>query len=294
MRIAILSRYRRLYSTQKLRDAARARGHTVTVLDPLRCYMNIAASNASMHYNGKALPRFDAVLPRIGASITFYGSAVVRQFETMGTYCLNSSAAIVRARDKLHCMQILAQRGIALPVTGFASSPGDTEDLLELVGGAPVVLKLLEGTQGKGVVLAETRKAAESVIDAFRGAAANFLVQQFVEEAGGRDLRCLVIGGRVVAAMERQAAPGDFRSNLHRGGTGRSARPTAQERRIAIDAAAAIGLSMAGIDILRSQHGPVVIDVNASPGLEGIEQATKKDIAALIVRCLERTSREGE
>jgi len=287
MRIAILSRDRRLYSTRRLREAARARGHRVVVMDPLRCYMNIAAFEPSLHYNGRSLAGVGAIVPRIGASVGFYGAAVVRQFETMGVYSLNASAAISRARDKLHSMQLLAQAGIALPVTGFASSPGDTDDLLELVGGAPVVLKLIEGAQGRGVVLAETLKAAESVIDAFRGVSANFLVQEFVGEAGGSDVRCLVLGRRVVAAMQRQAAPGDFRSNLHRGGSARRIRITAEERRVAVQAADAIGLSFAGVDILRSSRGPLVIDVNSTPGLEGIELATGMDIASLIVRHIE-------
>jgi ribosomal protein S6--L-glutamate ligase len=290
MRIAILSRNRRLYSTQRLRDAGRARGHRMVVIDPLRCYMNIAASKPTMHYNGRNLARTDAVIPRIGASITFYGTAVVRQFEMMGVFALNESVAIARARDKLWSLQVLSRCGIGLPVTGFASSPDDTQDLLVLVGGAPVVLKLLEGAQGMGVVLAETRKAAESVIDAFRGLSAHFLVQAFVKEAGGSDIRCFVIGGKVVAAMKRQAEDGDFRSNLHRGGTAEAVRITAEERAIAVRAARAIGLEVAGVDILRSDRGPLVIEVNSSPGLEGIEAATGKDIAGMIIEYIEQNA----
>jgi ribosomal protein S6--L-glutamate ligase len=288
MRIAILSRDKTLYSTNRLREAGKARGHTMVVIDPLRCYMNIAASKPAIHYNGRALANVGAVIPRIGASITFYGTAVVRQFEMMGVFALNGSAAITRARDKLQCLQWLSSHGIGLPPTGFASSPDDTEDLLVLVGGAPVVVKLLEGTQGMGVVLAETRKAAESVIDAFRGLSAHFLVQQFVKEAAGSDIRCFVIGSRVVAAMKRQAKEGEFRSNLHRGGRAELVRITPEERSSAVRAARVVGLDVAGVDILRSSRGPLVIEVNASPGLEGIEDATGKDIAGMMIEYTER------
>jgi ribosomal protein S6--L-glutamate ligase len=293
MKIGILSRDGSLYSTRRLKEAGRAQGHEMMVINPLRCYMNIASFKPSIHYNGEVLEGFDAVIPRIGASITFYGTAVVRQFEMMGVFPLNESVAISRSRDKLRSMQLLSRRGIGLPVTGFASSPDDTADLLDLVGGAPVVVKLLEGTQGKGVVLAETRKAAESVIDAFRGLSAHFLVQEFVKEAGGSDIRCFVVGERVVAAMQRQAADGDFRSNLHRGGVARVVRITPEERSTAVRAARIMGLNVAGVDVLRSNHGPVVIEVNSSPGLEGIETATGKDVARLIIEYVEKNARAG-
>jgi len=293
MRIAILSRNKALYSTSRLVEAGVQRGHEMRVINPLRCYMDIASSKPSVHYDGQELPRFDAVIPRIGASITFYGTAVVRQFEMMGTYAVNESVAISRSRDKLRSLQLLARKGIGLPVTGFASSPRDTKDLLGLVGGAPVVLKLLEGTQGKGVVLAETRKAAESVIEAFRGLEANFLVQEFVKEAGGSDLRCFVIADKVVAAMKRQAQEGEFRSNLHRGGTAEPVKITPAERSTAVNAARTMGLGVAGVDILRSHYGPVVMEVNSSPGLEGIETVTGLDIAGMIIEFIERNAREG-
>ena len=263
------------------------------MINPLRCYMNIVSFKPSIHYDGKSLTGFDAIIPRIGASITFYGTAVVRQFEMMGVFSLNESVAISRSRDKLRSMQLLARKGIGLPVTGFASSPADTDDLLTLVGGAPVVVKLLEGTQGKGVVLAETRKAAESVIEAFRGLAANFLVQEFVKEAGGSDIRCFVVGEKVVASMQRQAPEGEFRSNLHRGGAATLVRITPEERSTATRAARIMGLNVAGVDILRSNHGPVVLEVNSSPGLEGIEASTGKDVAGLIIEYIEKNAKEG-
>jgi len=293
MKIAILSRGKSLYSTRRLREAGKARGHRTLVIDPLRCYMNIATLKPAVHFNGKTLEGVDAVIPRIGASITFYGTAVVRQFEMMGVFSLNESVAISRSRDKLRSLQLLARRGIGLPVTGFASSPDDTDDLLSLVGGAPVVVKLLEGTQGKGVVLAETRAAADSVIDAFRGLAADFLVQRFIKEASGSDVRCFVIGGKVVAAMQRQAPEGEFRSNLHRGGSAHVVKITSQERAVAIRAARIIGLNVAGVDILRSEQGPLVIEVNSSPGLEGIEETTGIDIASLIIEYIEKNAKLG-
>jgi ribosomal protein S6--L-glutamate ligase len=293
MKIAILSRGKRLYSTRRLREAGQARGHKTIVIDPLRCYMNIAPLKPTVHYNGKPLERLDAVIPRIGASITFYGTAVVRQFEMMGVFSLNESVAIARARDKLRSLQLLSRRGIGLPETGFASSPGDTDDLLSLVGGPPVVVKLLQGTQGKGVVLAETRNAADGVIDAFRGLAADFLVQRFVKEASGSDIRCFVIGGKVVAAMQRQAPEGEFRSNLHRGGSAQAIKITREERSVAQRAARVIGLNVAGVDILRSAKGPLVIEVNSSPGLEGIEEATGVDIASLIIEYIEQHAKTG-
>jgi len=293
VKIAILSRNRNLYSTRRLIEAIQQRGHECRVIDPLRCYMNIAANNPEVHYKGEILGDFDAVIPRIGASITFYGTAVVRQFEMMGVFCLNESVAISRARDKLRSMQLLARKGIGLPVSGFAHSPDDTQDLLALAGGAPLVVKLLEGTQGKGVVLAETTSAAESLVDAFRGLHVHFLVQEFIKEAKGADIRCFVIGDRVVAAMKRQAKEGEFRSNLHRGGSASLIRISPQERTIAVRAANIIGLNVAGVDLLRSNHGPVVLEVNSSPGLEGIETATSKDVARLIVEFIEKNAKPG-
>lgn len=293
MKIAILSRNRNLYSTRRLIEAIQQRGHECRVIDPLRCYMNIAANNPEIHYKGEILRDFDAVIPRIGASITFYGTAVVRQFEMMGVFCLNESVAISRARDKLRSMQLLARKGIGLPVSGFAHSPDDTQDLLALAGGAPLVVKLLEGTQGKGVVLAETTSAAESLVDAFRGLHVHFLVQEFIKEAKGADIRCFVIGDKVVAAMKRQAKEGEFRSNLHRGGSASLIRISPQERTIAVRAANIIGLNVAGVDLLRSNHGPVVLEVNSSPGLEGIETATSKDVARLIVEFIEKNAKPG-
>ena len=288
MKIAILSRKASLYSTSRLVEAAKARGHEVRVINPLRCYMNITSHRPSIHYNTEQLEGFDAVIPRIGASVTFYGCAVVRQFEMMGVYPLNESVAISRARDKLRSLQLLARKGIGLPVTGFAHSPDDIQDVIKMVGGAPLVIKLLEGTQGIGVVLAETGKAAESVIEAFLGLRANILVQEFIAEAGGSDIRCFVIGEKVVAAMKRTGKEGDFRSNLHRGGSAELIRITPEERSTATRAAKAMGLNVAGVDILRSNHGPVVMEVNSSPGLEGIEQATGKDVAGMIVQFLEK------
>lgn len=293
MKIAILSRNKKLYSTRRLIEAAQARGHEVGVLDVLRCYMNITSMRSSIHYRGEVLSGFDAVIPRIGASVTFYGTAVLRQFEMIGVYPLNESVAISRSRDKLRSLQLLARKGIGLPVTGFAHSPDDVGDLIKMVGGAPLVIKLLEGTQGIGVVLAETQKAAESVIEAFMGLKANILVQEYIKEAGGADIRCFVIGDKVVAAMKRQAQAGEFRSNLHRGGSASLIRITPEERSTAVRAAKVMGLNVAGVDLLRSNHGPVVMEVNSSPGLEGIETASGKDIAGLIIEFIERNAREG-
>jgi ribosomal protein S6--L-glutamate ligase len=293
MKIAILSRNRRLYSTRRLMEAARARGHVPQVIDVLRCYMNIEPNRPEIHYRGRRLPRFDAIIPRIGASVTFYGTAVVRQFEMMGVYSLNESVAITRARDKLRALQLLARRGIGMPRTGFAHSPDDTTDLIRLIGGAPMVIKLIEGTQGQGLVLAETDKAAESVIDAFRELDAYFLAQTFVKEAQGSDIRCFVVGGKVVAAMRRTARPGEFRSNLHRGGTAEAVQITAAERKTAIRAARIMGLNVAGVDLLRAEAGPAVMEVNASPGLEGIEAASGVDVADAIIRYLEDHAGHG-
>lgn len=294
MRIAVLSRSAKLYSTRRLVEAAVHRGHDVEVLDHLKCYMDIASHDPAVHYRGAELAPFDAVIPRIGASVTFYGSAVVRQFEMMGTYCLNESVAITRSRDKLRSLQILARAGIGLPVTAFANSTDATSELIEIVGGAPLVVKLLESTQGKGVVLCETRSAAEAIIEAFRGLKANFLVQEYIKEAGGTDVRCLVIGNRVVAAMKREATSGDFRSNLHRGGAASIIRLTPEERSTAVRAARRMGLNVSGVDILRSNHGPVVLEVNSSPGLEGIEEATGCDVAGQIIKFIEKNAQHGK
>lgn len=294
MKIAILSRKPGLYSTRRLQQAAEERGHQVRVIDPLGCYMNITSHHPEIHYRGEKLDGFDVVIPRIGASITFYGTAVVRQFEMMGVYSVNESVAITRSRDKLRSLQLLARKGIGLPVTGFAHSTKYTDDLINLVGGAPLVVKLLEGTQGIGVVLAETKKAAESVIEAFRGLKAQILVQEFLKEAKGADIRCFVIGERVVASMMRQAKPGEFRSNIHRGGVGTLIKITPEERSTAVRAAQIMGLNVAGVDILRSNHGPVVMEVNSSPGLEGIEKASKKDIADMVIQFIEKHAKPGK
>jgi ribosomal protein S6--L-glutamate ligase len=293
MKIAVLSTNRNLYSTRRLVEAGEEHGHEMPVVNHKRCYMNIMSSNPSIHYNGSSIGAVDAIIPRIGASVSFYGTAVVRQFEMMGVYSVNESVAITRSRDKLRASQLLARKGIGLPVTGFANAPGDTEDLLKLVGGAPVVIKLLEGTQGVGVVLAETKKAAESVIEAFRGLKANFMVQEFIKEAGGADIRCFVIGDKVVASMMRQGREGEFRSNLHRGGTAKVIKITPQERLTAVRSARVMGLNVAGVDLLRSAHGPVVMEVNSSPGLEGIETATGKDVAGMIIAFIEKNARPG-
>ena len=293
MKIAILSRNPKLFSTRRLVEAAQEHGHEAVVLDVLRCYMNITSHHPSIHYKGEQLTGFDAVIPRIGASVTFYGTAVLRQFEMMGVYPLNESVAITRSRDKLRSLQLLSRKGIGLPVTGFAHKPDDIKDLLDMVGGSPVVIKLLEGTQGIGVVLAETRKAAESVVEAFMGLKANILVQEFIKEAGGADIRCLVIGDKVVAAMKRQGKEGEFRSNLHRGGTAALIRITPEERGTAVRAAKTMGLNVCGVDLLRSNHGAVVMEVNSSPGLEGIENATGKDVAGQIIQFIEKRAAGG-
>jgi ribosomal protein S6--L-glutamate ligase len=286
LRIGILSRKPSLYSTRRLVEAAEERGHEVRVVDPLRCYMDITAKRPKVMYGGEVL-EFDGIIPRIGASSTFYGTAVVRQFEMAGAYTVAASDAINRSRDKLRSMQLLAGAGLGLPVTGFAHSSRDIKGLISMVGGAPLVLKLLEGTQGTGVVLAETRKAAESVIGAFRQLDANILIQEFIEEAQGADLRAFVVGDRVVAAMERQAEPGEFRSNLHRGGTATPVKLSTKERNTAIRAARVMRLTVAGVDIIRSERGPLVLEVNSSPGLEGIEAATGKDVAGEIIEYME-------
>lgn len=293
MKIGILSRNKKLYSTRRLIEAAEQRGHEVVVLDVLRCYMNITSHRPSMHYRGEKLGALDAVIPRIGASVTFYGTAVLRQFEMMGVYPLNESVAISRSRDKLRSLQLLSRKGIGLPVTGFASKPDDIQDLVKMVGGAPLVIKLLEGTQGIGVVLAETRKAAESVIESFLGLKASVLVQEYIKESGGADIRCLVVDGKVVAAMKRQAKEGEFRSNIHRGGTASLIKITPEERSSAVRAAKTMGLNVCGVDILRSNHGALVMEVNSSPGLEGIETATGKDVAGMIISFMEKNAKSG-
>ena len=291
MKIAILSRNAKLYSTKRLKQAGRERGHSVRVLDPLRCYMRIEPGEFVMHYKGKPLPKFDAVIPRIGASITRYGTAVVRQFEMMRVFTPNRAEPIMRARDKLHGLQLLAQQGLGLPITVFGDNPDDTTDLLSMLGKPPHVIKLVEGSQGQGVVLAEKLASSQSVIEAFRGLYANFLVQEFIREAKGADIRCFVVGGKVVASMRRQARAGEFRSNLHRGGSAEVVDLSEDERTVAIRAAAVMGLGVAGVDLLRARRGPLVLEVNSSPGLEGIEAATGIDVAGEIITYLERRER---
>ena len=294
MKIALLSRNKNLYSSRRLIEAAEALGHEIRVLDVLRCYMNITTKRPSMHYKGEELEEFDAVIPRIGASVTFYGTAVLRQFEMMGVYPLNESVAVSRSRDKLRSLQLLSRKGIGLPISGFANKPDDIDDLIKMVGGAPLVIKLLQGTQGIGVVLAETKSAAKSVIESFLGLNASVLVQQFIKEADGADIRCFVVGEKVVAAMKRQGAEGEFRSNIHRGGSASLEKITAEERKTALRAANTMGLNVCGVDILRSENGPVVMEVNSSPGLEGIETATGKDIAGDVIRFIEKTAKKGK
>ena len=290
MKIGILSQNENLYSTRRLREAIEQRGHEAVIINALRCSMNINSIKPSIHFGGEELIGFDAVIPRIGADITFYGCSVLRQFEMMDVFPLNQSIAITRSRDKLRSLQLLSRKGVGMPITGFASKPDDVPDLIKMVGGAPLVIKLLEGTQGIGVVLAETNKAAESVIEAFMGLKANIMVQEFIEEAGGADIRCFVLGDKVIAAMKRQGAEGEFRSNLHRGGSASLIRITPEERKTAVMAAKAMGLGVAGVDLLRSNRGPLVMEVNSSPGLEGIEGATGKDIAGMIVENIEKNA----
>src|SRR5690554_4948389 len=294
MKIAILSRNRNLYSTRRLVEAGQQAGHEMQVIDTLRCYMSMASGKPEIHYRGRVLEGYDAVIPRIGASITFYGAAVLRQFEMMGVFPLNESVAISRSRDKLRSLQLLSRKGVGLPVTGFAHSPDDIPDLINMVGGAPLVIKLLEGTQGIGVVMCETEQAAESVLEAFMGLKANIMVQEYIREAGGADIRCLVVGDKVIAAMKRQAKPGEFRSNLHRGGSASLIKITPEERMTAVRAARVMGLNVAGVDILRSNHGPVVMEVNSSPGLQGIESTTGKDVAGLIISYIEKNARPNQ
>ena len=291
MRLAVLSRNENLYSTRRLVEAASNRGHDVEVLDFIRCYMNITAKHPSIHYKGEKMSTFDAIIPRIGAKRTFYGTAIVRQFETLGTYSINPSLAITRSRDKLRSQQLLAMKGIDMPITGIANRPDDVDDLIKTVGGAPLVIKLIEGTQGVGVVLAETKKAAESVMQTLMGLNANIIVQEYIKESGGSDIRCFVVGDKVIAAMERRAAPGEFRANIHQGGTANPIKITKAEREAAVKACKIMGLRMAGVDLLRSERGPLVLEINSSPGLEGIEKATGKDVAGLIIEYIEQNAK---
>ena len=290
MKIAILSRNRNLYSTKRLIEAAEQRGHEVVLLDHMKCVLVIEQGRPHIYFNGKEVNDINAVIPRIGASATFYGSAVVRQFEMMKIFTAVESQALVRSRDKLRSLQILARAGIGIPKTAFASSPKekDIDNVIESVGGAPCVVKLLEGTQGIGVILAENQKAAKSVLEAFMKLKANMLVQEFIKEAGGADIRVFVVDGQVVGAMKRQAKEGEFRSNLHRGGSAKVIQLTAEERATAIKSVKKLGLGIAGIDLLQSSRGPLVMEVNSSPGLEGIEGATGVDIAGKIIEYVER------
>lgn len=294
MKLVMLARNPDLYSHKRIVEAAEQRGHEIEVVDTLRCYMNIAAHRPEVRYNGEPLIGVDAVIPRIGASITFFGLAVLRQFEMMGVYPLNESVSIGRSRDKLRSMQLLSRKGVGLPVTAFAHKTSEPNDLIDIVGGAPCVIKLLEGTQGIGVVLGDTKSSARSMIEAFGGLNANILVQEFIKEAGGTDIRAFVIGGKVVAAMQRTGAADDFRSNIHRGGTAKPIKITPEERSTAIRSARAIGLNVCGVDMLRSNHGPVVMEVNSSPGLEGIEGATGKDIAGMIIEFIEKNAQPNK
>lgn len=289
LKIAVLASNRELYSNRRLLEAGKQRGHDMRFINIEQCFMNISADEPEIHYRGgEILELYDAVIPRIKPRITFYGNAVLRQFQMMGAYCFNDSVAIARSRDKLRSLQMLASKGVPMPTTGFANSPQDTKEIIKMVGGAPLVVKLLEGTQGRGVVLAETTKAAESVINAFKSLAADILVQEFVKEAEGRDIRCFVIDEKVVGSIERVASKGEFRANLHRGGSANTIRVTPEERKIAVKATKLMGLKVAGVDIIRASSGPKVLEVNSSPGLEGIENITGKDIAGLMIECIEK------
>jgi ribosomal protein S6--L-glutamate ligase len=294
MKILMLARNHTLYSHLRLKEAAEARGHELNMYDPLKCYIDIASHRPKLFFGREEITGYDAVIPRIGASVTFYGLAVLRQLETMGVYSVNSSISIGRSRDKLRSMQLMARDGIGLPVTIFAHDTKMTEEIIARAGGAPVVIKLLEGTQGVGVVLGETHNAAKSVIEAFRGANVNILVQEFIKEAGSTDIRAIVIGGKVVATMKRTGAAGDFRSNLHRGGSAEVIKITSEERSTAIRAAKSMGLNVCGVDMLRSNHGPVVLEVNSSPGLEGVEKATGLDVAGKIIDFIEKIAKTGK
>jgi len=293
MRLIMLARNANLYSHTRLAEAARSRGHVIDVINTLHVHMNITSNRPVLRFGGKTLPLYDAVIPRIGASVTHYGLAVLRQFEMQGVFPVNESVAIGRSRDKLRALQLLARAGIGLPVTAFAHGPRKAEDVIKEVGGAPVVIKLVEGTQGMGVILAETEASAKSIIEAFSAANANILVQEYIKEAEGSDVRAFVVGGRVVAAMRRVGKPGEFRSNLHRGGAAEEANISEDERNTAIQAAAVLGLNVAGVDMLRSHRGPVVLEVNSSPGIKGIELATKVDVASAIIEFIERAAQHG-
>lgn len=292
MKIAILATRSDVYSHVRLKQEGELAGHEVAIINPLKCYMNVAASQPSIHYRGhEHLANFDAVIPRIGVAYTFYGTAVLRHLETMGMYSLNSSIAILRARDKFRALQVMARKGLPMPSTGFAQSPDDTEDLIQMVGGTPVVIKLLEGTQGKGVILAESHMSAVSTINAFKEMSANILVQEFIQEAQGTDVRCFVIGDKVVAAIKRQAKDGDFRANIHQGGKAIKIKLTKEERSLAIAATKIIGLKVSGVDIIRSNRGPLILEINASPGLEGVESASQVNVAAKIIQYIEKNAR---
>lgn len=289
LRIGLLASNPELYSNKRIMEAGEMRGHEMHFLNIKECYMKLDAKTPEIHYRGGIiLNQFDAIIPRIRPSITFYGCALTRQFEALNVFCLNSSIAITQSRDKLFSLQLLLQSGIDIPTTGFANSPLDTNDLIKMVGGPPLIVKLLEGTQGKGVVLAETKKAAESVINAFKSLNANILVQEFIKEANGKDLRLFVVDGKVVATIQREAMPGEFRANIHLGGTASVIKATAEEKKIAIRAAKAMDLKVAGVDIIRSTKGPLLLEVNSSPGLEGIEGATNKDIAGEMIIAIEK------
>jgi ribosomal protein S6--L-glutamate ligase len=287
LRIALLTMEPDNYSNRRFIAAAEARDHVIEQIRTARCYMNINSLASTVHYDGAALSYFDAVIPRIGSSITAYGTAVVRQFEMTGAFCLNSATAIGNSRDKLLAHQLMAMNSLPMPTTAFASSPHDTDDLIAMVGGPPLVVKLLCSSQGKGVVLAENKKQAHSVIDAFRNAEANFLVQQFIADAAGQDIRCIVLDGKIIATMRRQAPSDDFRANLHKGGSAHEVKITSEERKMAVKAAKVMGLKFAGVDLLRSEKGPLLLEVNSSPGLEGIEKTTRADIAGQVIDYIE-------
>lgn len=292
MRIAILARNAQLYSHRRLKEEGELAGHEVTIINPLYCYMNVAASSPAINYRGgQALGQFDAIIPRIGASMTFYGTAVLRQLEAMGMYALNGSVAIARSRDKFRALQLLAGKGLPMPRTGFAQSPDDTEALVQMVGGAPLVIKLLEGTQGKGVVLADGHISAVSIINAFKSMSANILVQEYIAESKGIDIRCFVVGDKVVASIKRQAKEGEFRANVHQGGKATRVVLTPKERALAIAAAKTMGLRVAGVDLIRSKNGPLVLEINSSPGLEGVEKATGVNVAAKIIQYIEKNAK---
>lgn len=289
LRIGLLASNPDLYSNRRIMEAGQERGHDMEFLSIKDCYIKLDGKNPEMHYRGgRILEDFDAIIPRIRPSATFYGTALTRHFEAMGVYTLNSASAITQSRDKLYSLQLLINSGLPIPTTGFANSPLDTDELIKMVGGAPLIVKLLEGTQGKGVVLAETKKAAESLINAFKSLRANILVQEFVKEANGKDIRCFVINGKVVESIMRTAAPGEFRANIHMGGTAKIIKVTPEERRIAVLAAKTMGLKVAGVDIIRGQNSPLLLEVNSSPGLEGIEGASNKDIAGKMIEAIER------